>query len=81
MRNRKFKYLFQLIYTSILLVVIPVLLFYNVVWKKSYEEINLLNKEYYNHALSTFMANFTDTIEEFKSQVVSFSVNSKSSRG
>ena len=81
MRNRKFKYLFQLIYTSILLVVIPVLLFYNVVWKKSYEEINLLNKEYYNHALSTFMANFTDTIEEFKSQVVTFSVNSKSSRG
>ena len=80
MRNRKFKYLFQLIYTSILLVIIPVLLFYNVVWKQSYEEINILNKEYYNHSLSTFMANFTDTIEEFKSQVVTFSVNSRSSR-
>lgn len=81
MSRRRFKYLFQLIYTSILLIIIPVLLFYNMVWKKSYEEINLINREYYNHSLSTFMVNFTDTIERFKNHVITFSVNSKSGNG
>lgn len=78
MRNRKFKYLFQLVYTSVLMVIVPILLFYCLVWNRSYEEIKILNTEYYNHSLSTFMARFTDVVENFKSQVVAFSVDSKS---
>lgn len=80
MRNKKFRYLFQLVYTSILLVIVPILLFYCVVWNRSYEEVKLLNLEYYNHSLSTFMANYTDAIENFKSNAITFSVNSRDSQ-
>lgn len=80
MRSRKYKYLFQLMYTSIILVIVPALLFYEVVWKKSFQEINKLNAEYYSHSLTTFMASFIESISDFKSQVVVFSVNSRSSK-
>ena len=80
MRNRKFKYLFQLIYTSILLVIVPLLFLYIGVWRRSYKEINLLNAEYYQHALSTFTGDFTGAIDTFKNHVIAFSVHSKTSK-
>lgn len=78
MRNRKVKYLYQLVCTSILLIVFPILLFYCFVWNRSYEEIRALNTEYYNHSLSTFMTKFTEVVDNFKNHVITFSVNSKS---
>ena len=81
MRNRKQKYLFQLIYTSVLLIIVPVVLFYCLVWNRSYKEIKNLNTEYYNYSVSTFMDNFTEVVEEFKSKTVTFSVYSKTAQG
>lgn len=78
MRNRKFKYLYQLVYTSFLLVIIPILLFYLLVWNRSYKEIKNMNTEYYNYSLSTFMDRFTVAVDNFKSEVIAFSVKSKS---
>ena len=80
MQNKKIRYLFQLVYTSVLLVIVPILLFYCIVWNRSYKEVKLLNLEYYNHSLSTFMANYTDAIENFKSNAITFSVNSRDSQ-
>lgn len=77
MQNRKYKYLYQLICTSIILVVLPVLLFYFVVWKQSFDEINRINTEYYNNVLTTFCGTFANEITRFKQFATSFSVNSK----
>ena len=78
MRNRKYKYLYQLICTGVVLIVVPVLLFYNIVWRESYNEICHLNNEYYNKVLTAFYAAFTDKVSEVKNQVNTFSVNSRS---
>ena len=66
MQKRRYKYLYQLICTSVILVIVPTLLFYNVFWKKSFQEINHINKEYYNNVLSAFYGTFTNEVSEFK---------------
>ena len=78
MQKRKHKYLYQLICTSIILVVLPVLLFYFVVWKQSFNEINRINTEYYNNLLTTFSGTFANEVFQFKQYVTGFSVNSRS---
>lgn len=78
MQKRKYKYLYQLICTSIILVILPVLLFYNVVWKQSFSEINRINTEYYNNLLTTFSGTFANEVSQFKQYVTGFSVNSRS---
>ena len=80
MQKRKYKYLYQLICTSIILVVVPTLLFYNVFWKKSFNEINHLNAEYYDNVLTAFSSSFTNEISEFKRWVITFGINSRSSQ-
>lgn len=79
MRDRKYKYLYQLIITSTLLVIIPVLFFYCIVWKKSIHEINYLNNEYYNNTLTSFRGSFISEMEEFKKHVEAFSTESRTS--
>ena len=78
MQKRKYRYLYQLICTSVILVVVPTLLFYNVFWKKSFDEIERLNKEYYENVLGTFRGTFVNEVLKFKNYVSAFSVNSKS---
>lgn len=78
MQRRKYKYLYQLICTSVILVVVPTLLFYNVFWKKSFDEIERLNTEYYDNVLGTFRGTFVNEVLKFKNCVSAFSVNSKS---
>ncbi len=78
MQKRKYRYLYQLICTSVILVVLPTLLFYNVFWKKSFDEIERLNKEYYENVLGTFRGTFVNEVLKFKNCVSAFSVNSKS---
>lgn len=80
MQKRKYKYLYQLICTSIILVIVPSLLFYNVFWKKSFQEINHINTEYYNNVLTAFYGTFTNEVSEFKEWVVSFAINSRTSQ-
>ena len=79
MQRRKYKYLYQLICTSIILVIVPALLFYNVFWKKSFLEINRLNDEYYENVLTTFCGTFANEVNQFRQYISAFSVNSRSS--
>ena len=79
MRDRKYKYLYQLITTSTLLVIIPVLFFYCMVWKKSIHEVDYLNNEYYNNTLASFMGSFISETTEFKNNVIVFSSESRAS--
>lgn len=77
MRKGKFRYLYQLVFTSIILIVVPVLFFYNVVWKKSFDEINHINAEYYRKAVSTFSNTFLSEVLEFKKYANRLSLNSR----
>ena len=79
-RDRKYKYLYQLILTSICLVIIPVLFFYSIVWKRSIRDINYLSNEYYNKELNSFAGSFISKTEEFKAQVVTFSIESRATQ-
>ena len=80
MQDRKYKYLYQLMLTSIILVIVPVLFFYSVVWKKAIREINYVNNEYHNNALDSFLGYFTNEVTEFKNVIVEFSVKSRTSQ-
>ena len=80
MRDRKYKYLYQLMLTSIILVIVPVLFFYSIVWKKAIREINYVNNEYHNNALESFFGYFTNEVSEFRSKIVEFSAISRTSQ-
>lgn len=80
MQKRRYKYLYQLICTSVILVIVPTLLFYNVFWKKSFQEINHINTEYYNNVLNAFYGTFTNEVSEFKEWVYAFGLNSRTSQ-
>ena len=80
MRDRKYKYLYQLMLTSIILVIIPVLFFYSLVWKKAIREIDYVNDEYHNNALDSFLGYFTNEVTEFRSKIVEFSAKSRTSQ-
>ena len=77
MQKGKFKYLYQLVFTSVILIVVPALFFYNAVWKKSFEEINHINTEYYNKVVSTFSSTFASEIIKFKQYANKLSLNSR----
>ena len=77
MQKGKFKYLYQLVFTSVILIVVPALFFYNAVWKKSFEEINHINTEYYNKVVSTFSNTFASEIIKFKQYANKLSLNSR----
>lgn len=80
MRDRKYKYLYQLILTSIILVIIPILFFYSIVWKKTIHEIDYVNEEYQNNALNYFFGYFTNEVTEFKNKIVEFAATSRTSQ-
>ena len=80
MRDRKYKYLYQLMLTSIILVIIPVLFFYSIVWKKAIREIDYVNNEYHNNALDSFCGYFTNEVTEFRNKIVEFSAKSRTSQ-
>ena len=77
MREKKYKYLYQLMITSAVLVIVPVLFFYSVVWKKAVQEVNYLSKEYYANALDSFFTTFKNETKEFRNQVFDFSTKSR----
>ncbi|MBR4060655.1 MAG: helix-turn-helix transcriptional regulator [Lachnospiraceae bacterium] len=80
MRDRKYKYLYQLMLTSIILVIVPVLLFYSIVWIKAISEIDYVNNEYHKNALVSFFGYFTNEVTEFKKQIIEFSAKSRTSQ-
>lgn len=77
MRDRKYKYLYQLIFTGMILVVVPTLLYYNLVWKKSFQEIKRLNANYYNNSADAFLSSFLSEVAEFRERINTFSADSR----
>lgn len=80
MRDKKYKYLYQLVLTSIILVIVPVLFFHSIVWKKAIREINYVNNEFHNNALTSFLGYFTNEVTEFKNRIIEFSAKSRTSQ-
>ena len=79
-RDRKYKYLYQLMLTSIILVIIPVFFFYNIVWKKAIREIDYVNHGYHNNALESFLGYFTNEVTEFRNKIIEFGAKSRTSQ-
>ena len=80
MRDRKYKYLYQLMLTSIILVIIPVLFFYSVVWRKAIREIDYVNHEYHDNALNSFMGYFINEVADFRGKIADFGAKSRTSQ-
>lgn len=79
MKRRRYKYLYQLILTSCVLVIVPTLLF-SVVWKKSYGEMKRLNNEHYREISRLFSGTFAESVTRLKKHAMVFSVNSKDNK-
>ena len=77
MKKERYQYLYQLIWTSIILILLPTIFFYSVIWKSSFKEIKQLNTEYYDSILQMFSGAFVNEVSEFKDLVNVFSVNSR----
>ena len=79
MKRRRYKYLYQLILTSCVLVIVPTLLF-SVVWKRSYGEMKRLNNEHYREISRLFSGTFAESVTRLKKHATVFSVNSKDNK-
>ena len=66
--------------TSIILVIIPMLFFYSIVWKKAISEIDYVSKEYHNNTLTSFIGYFNNEVTDFKDRIVEFSARSRTSQ-
>lgn len=74
--RRRNKYLYQLILTGAVLVIVPTIFFFAFFLKRSFEEINAVNIDYYENMCETFGGAFTEKITEAKSNVLNFATKS-----
>ena len=59
------------------MVIVPTLFYFNTFWKKSYEEINVVNEKHYEEVLSEFLDSFLSEISEFKQYAANLSLKSR----
>lgn len=81
MQKRRGKYLYQLIVTSCVLIIVPTVLFFSFIWRKAYNEINRLNNDYHSEMTRLLCGTFADTVTQLKESAVVFSLNTKDSDG
>ena len=74
---RRNKYLYQLIITSSLLIILPTLFFFSVFLQKSYDEINRTNNEYYENISQLFCDTVVNEVSKLNEYVAAFTANSK----
>lgn len=79
MQDRKYKYLYQLMLTSLVLVIIPVLFFYSVVWKRAIREVDYISNEYHINTLNYFWGYFTNEVADFRNKALEFSLKTRTS--
>ena len=75
--RRRNKYLYQLLVTGSVLVIVPTIFFFTFFLNRSYEKIKESNKEYYDNLSGIFAETFADEIGDFKDQAVVFEINSR----
>ena len=78
MQKRKIKYLYQLIITSCILIVVPTLFYFLFVWTKTYNEMNRRSEEYYSEKVGMFSDSFVEELLQLKSYATMFALKSQS---
>ena len=74
---KKRKYLYRLIIIIILILFLPTILFFDVLWKKSFAELEKVNELYYDKMLNSYISLFDDIIKELNTFTASVSVESR----
>lgn len=75
--RKKNKYLYQLIITSAILIIVPTIFFFTFFLERSFKTMNNANTEYCENITNVFASTFVEAISEFKEQILLFSVNSR----
>lgn len=73
--RKKNKYLYQLIITGAILIILPTIFFFAFFLERSYQEINTVNTEYYEDMCRVFAGTFSEEVSTFKSQIMSFALS------
>ena len=76
MRKKK-KYLYQLVISIYLLIIIPLSISFSIIFEKSYEEIRQNNNEYYQDVTQLFCESVISEISEFNQHATAFGVASR----
>ena len=74
---KKRKYLYRLIIIIILILFLPTILFFDVLWKKSFAELEKANEVYYDKMLDAYISLFDDIIKELNTFAASVSAESR----
>ena len=74
---KKRKYLFRLIAVVILLMIFPVILFFDFFWKKSFDELEKANEAYYNKVLDSYISLYDETVRSLNMFAASISTESR----
>ena len=76
---KKRKYLYRLIAVIMLMLIIPVILFFDFFWKNSFEEMEKTNEVYYDELLDSYIALYDEIIRDLNMFAASISTESKDS--
>jgi AraC-like DNA-binding protein len=75
--RRKNKYLYQLLITGAVLIIVPTIFFFTFFLQRSYKEIRNSNAEYYDNLSRTFAGTFVSELSNFRDQAVVFEVSTR----
>lgn len=81
MQKRRSKYLYQLIVTSCVLIIVPTVFFFTFIWTKAFNEMERLNDDYHSEMTRLFCGTFVDEVSQLKDCAIVFSQSSKDSDG
>lgn len=77
MKRKKYKYLYQLIITILLVLTIPIIFLVQFFWSRSFDEIRRGNEIYYEKVAASFRNGFNDELTDLKDHASLIRVNSK----
>ena len=80
MRRKKHTYLYKLALIIILILFVPITVFFNVFWKKAFEEMEKSNQAYYEKIVESFTDSFEVKIMELKEYAATIVAKSKDTK-
>lgn len=75
-RMKKRKYLFRLITIVILMLIFPLILFFDLLWKKSFNELERANQIYYDKVISSYISFYDELVRSLNTFAANISVES-----
>lgn len=76
---KKRKYLFRLLAVFILMLIVPIILFFNFFWRRSFNQMEVTNEIYYEEILNSSISLYEERIRDLIHHTASINVGSKES--